>query len=200
VVVAVMSQGETREVLEEYWSNIYLRGTMIFDPTGAISQGRYSLPMTPTPFGRSFLIGHDQKVLAVSHGYDPQGAIDAIESALAARFGGVVSALDVDSVSCVNSSSGREEELSTGEAGWLCDVPVATGDRVQQVLTGSATGTGPIAGTFDGMTIQRLACQNLSSGQLIRRPHSGSAWDCAQWGFVAQPGDQVRVTGQGVAK
>ena len=50
----MLSKGESRETLENFWGNIYLRGQMIFDPTAAIADGAYGQPATGLPASRAF--------------------------------------------------------------------------------------------------------------------------------------------------
>ena len=78
-----MSQAESRNVLETFWRNVYLRGQMIFDPDGRIARDAYGQPNTGLPFGRSFVIGPDQRVVLPQFGHDPDLVIDTIYELLA---------------------------------------------------------------------------------------------------------------------
>jgi hypothetical protein len=83
VATAVMSQAESAIRLETFWQNVYLRGQMIFDPTGEIARDAYAQPQTGLPFGRSFVIGPDQTVVLALFGYDPDRVINTIYELLA---------------------------------------------------------------------------------------------------------------------
>jgi hypothetical protein len=83
VVTAVMSQGEPRGTLETFWRNLYLRGPMLFDPTGSVGGQDYSQPGTGFPFAREFVIGPDQTVVLAHFGYDPDLIINTIHDLLA---------------------------------------------------------------------------------------------------------------------
>lgn len=200
VEIAILSQGESRDILEEYWRNLYLRGRMLFDPTGEVSLALYDLMDTPTPFGRSFLIDRDQVVVQPSHGYDPQGVLDQLHSLLAASFGGTVSGLDVDSVGCRNYRSGETWTTGSADEAWFCgDVSTVSGDKLGELIYGAADGTDAIAGTVTGMTLQTLGCENLTTGQSVATMQAGPSWDCQASGLDAQPGDGIKVRLTGVA-
>jgi thiol-disulfide isomerase/thioredoxin len=83
VVTAVMSQNESRSELETFWRNVYLRGLMLFDPTGSIARDTYGQPPTGLPFSRAFIIGRDQTVVLPFFGHKPQLVIDTIDDLLA---------------------------------------------------------------------------------------------------------------------
>ncbi|MHC5112046.1 MAG: hypothetical protein ACYTHJ_19455 [Planctomycetota bacterium] len=82
VVVAVYNDGgtlgESRAWLETWWSNYYLRGSVIVDETGEVSDSSYLQPYTWLPFGRGFLIDADQNVVLPLFGYNPERVIDEI--------------------------------------------------------------------------------------------------------------------------
>ncbi len=78
-----MSHGEPREVVEELWHNIYLRGPMIFDADGIVAGGKYSQPSTGLPFGKGFVIGPDLIVELPLFGHHPHRIIDKIYELLA---------------------------------------------------------------------------------------------------------------------
>jgi|GEM_PF-4870147 len=78
VATAVMSQAESRSTLEKFWRNVYLRGQMIFDPTGETAQRAYAQPDVGFPFGRAFVIGPQQTVVLPLAGYDSELIIDTI--------------------------------------------------------------------------------------------------------------------------
>jgi hypothetical protein len=62
VVAVVFNQGgdagETREWLEIFWNNYYLRGSVLWDENG-YAAGNYTMPNTGNPFGRGFIIDQD---------------------------------------------------------------------------------------------------------------------------------------------
>jgi len=77
-----MSQAESREVMEEFWRNYYLRGQMLFDPTGAVAKGLYHQPYTGIPFGRGFIIDQQQRIAAATFGHNPDLVINTIRGLL----------------------------------------------------------------------------------------------------------------------
>jgi len=74
---------ESRAWLETWWSNYYLRGSVIFDETGSVSRNYYRQPDADLRFGRGFIIDADQSVAPPMFGYDAQRAIDKIYELLA---------------------------------------------------------------------------------------------------------------------
>jgi len=78
VVTGVLSKGESRETLENFWGNIYLRGQMIFDPTADIADGAYGQPATGLPASRAFVVGADGKIALPFFGHDPDRIIGTI--------------------------------------------------------------------------------------------------------------------------
>ncbi|MCP3902300.1 MAG: hypothetical protein GY715_01580 [Planctomycetes bacterium] len=83
MVTAVMSQNEPRQQLETFWRNVYLRGQMLFDPTGYIARDEYFSPPTGLPFSRAFIIGPDQTIELPFFSHNPDLAIDTIYELLA---------------------------------------------------------------------------------------------------------------------
>ena len=103
VVTAVMDQAEMRSKLETFWRNVYLRGQMIYDPTGDIARIAYAQPAIGLPFGRGFVIGPDQTVELPLFGYNPDLIIQTIYALLAElsepgdlNCDGVIDAFDID--------------------------------------------------------------------------------------------------------
>jgi hypothetical protein len=86
VVVAVYDEGgrlgETREWLEIFWSNYFLRGGVIFDEDGTVSRGAYGQPATGLPFGRGFIIDQDLRVALPYFGHQPAMVIEKIHELL----------------------------------------------------------------------------------------------------------------------
>ena len=74
--------GENREWLETVWSNLYLRGTVLCDETGEVSQQSYGQPYTGLPFGRGFLIDPEGRVVLPHFGHQPAMVIDRIREVL----------------------------------------------------------------------------------------------------------------------
>ncbi len=70
--------GETREWLETFWNNYYLRGSVIFDESGEISQNFYGQPNTGLPFGRGFIINQNGIIALPAFGHNPAFIIDKI--------------------------------------------------------------------------------------------------------------------------
>jgi hypothetical protein len=66
-----MSQLESIERLETFWRNVYLRGPMLFDPTGEVAGEAYGQPFSGLPRSRGFVIGPDGRVALAVVGHDP---------------------------------------------------------------------------------------------------------------------------------
>jgi len=85
VVALIFDQGgqngETREWLETFWGNYYLRGGVLFDETGETGR-MYGQPSTGLPFGRGFIIDVDGRVALPYFGHQPQAAIAKIRELL----------------------------------------------------------------------------------------------------------------------
>lgn len=65
-----------------FWRNLWLRGPMIVDPTGAVAGGEFAQPSTGLPFGRTFVLTQDQTVELPHFGHDPQRVIDTVRAIL----------------------------------------------------------------------------------------------------------------------
>lgn len=82
VFAAVFQQGgahgETREWLETFWDNYYLRGGVIYDENGDIGGSAYSQPSLGLPFGRGFIIDQEGRVALPYFGHQPEMAIAKI--------------------------------------------------------------------------------------------------------------------------
>lgn len=170
---------------------------MLFDPTGEVSLGIFDLEATPTPFGRSFLIGRDLSLLRPSHAYDPQGVIDEIDALLAATLGGTVAGLDVEWVACRDSDSGQSDLVRSSDRAWFCDLASVAGGPVRQTVSGLASDVAPVAGTVTGMELSGLTCDNLTTGEHTEASPTGTSWDCEAEGLAVAAGDRVRVRVEG---
>jgi hypothetical protein len=74
----------SRTYLETFWHNVYLRGQMLYDPSGFVSD-TYSQPpagIPPLPASRGFLIGPDQRIVLAHFGHDPDLFIETIHELL----------------------------------------------------------------------------------------------------------------------
>ncbi len=82
VTVAMFEQGglygETPEWATTYWGAHYLRGTVIWDPTGHIAGGLFDQPNTGLPFGRQFVINPQGGVAHAYFGHDPHRSIELV--------------------------------------------------------------------------------------------------------------------------
>ena len=82
VVVAVFneggSHGETLDWVQLWWDNVALRGSIIWDETGAVGSGLYGQPSTNLPFGRGFIIDREGIVDTPYFGHQPEAAIARI--------------------------------------------------------------------------------------------------------------------------
>ncbi len=73
------SWGETREWTEEFWSNYYLRGGILFDSLGGIGDSVFGQPdPTGIPFGRGFIIDRNGIVVLPYLGHLPNMVIAKI--------------------------------------------------------------------------------------------------------------------------
>lgn len=81
VVTAIYNQGgsheETRDWLEIFWENYYLRGRVLWDETGLTAM-HYQQPQTGLPFGRGFIIDQTGHVALPYFGHQPDMAIAKI--------------------------------------------------------------------------------------------------------------------------
>jgi thiol-disulfide isomerase/thioredoxin len=78
VIVTMMSQKESAALLQEYWSNVYLRAPMLFDLSGSTSFIAYAQPPSGLPFSRGFLIGPDRVIEETWFGFNADRVKDAI--------------------------------------------------------------------------------------------------------------------------
>jgi hypothetical protein len=83
VVTAIVSQVDTSPDLENFWSNYYLRGQMLYDPSANVGGTLYQQPYGGVPFSRGWIIGPDGLVVLPVFGYNPQLMIDTIDDLLA---------------------------------------------------------------------------------------------------------------------
>lgn len=80
-----MSHLEPAETLETFWRNVFLRGPMLFDPSGEISHDAYAGPPAGEPAlpgSRGFVIGPDGTVALAHFGHDPDLFIETIDGLL----------------------------------------------------------------------------------------------------------------------
>ncbi len=73
-----MSQIDPREEVETFWTNVYLRGQMLFDPDGVTSAGDYLQPDTDVPASRAYVIAPDQTIALAHFGHNPDVIINTI--------------------------------------------------------------------------------------------------------------------------
>ena len=78
--------GETREWLEVFWRNYSLRGPLLWDEFGTVSQ-QYEQPHTHLPFGRGFIIDQQGNVALPFFGHMPQMVIERIYELLESKGG-----------------------------------------------------------------------------------------------------------------
>ncbi len=78
MVTAIVSQVDSRTELDTFWTNLYLRGQMLFDPTAHVGNVLYQQPYGGVPFSRGWIIGADQTVIAPIFGHDPTRVISII--------------------------------------------------------------------------------------------------------------------------
>ena len=90
----MLSQNETRGVLETFWRNLYLRGTMLYDPEGTYGGVAYSQPTTNVPASRAWVIGPDQTIALTQLGHNPDAVIGTIRDLLADVTPAVLDTLD----------------------------------------------------------------------------------------------------------
>lgn len=74
--------GEDQEWLETFWSNYYLRGSVLFDATGDNSRQKYDQPNTGLPVGRGFIIDQEGNVAMPYFGHQPDHVIQTIYALL----------------------------------------------------------------------------------------------------------------------
>jgi hypothetical protein len=108
-----MSQAEPREPIETFWRNLYLRGQILFDETGAYGAGAYLQPDTAVPASRAFVIGADQNVVLPHFSYDPDLIIGTIYELLGNVEGDFDADHDVDT-----DDFDRFESCFTGPGGY----------------------------------------------------------------------------------
>ncbi|MBL9118441.1 MAG: hypothetical protein JNL80_00835 [Phycisphaerae bacterium] len=82
VVLAIMSQKESASLLQQYWSNIYLRLPLLFDLPGTASFVAYAQPPSGLPFSRGFLVGPDQVIKETWFGFNADRVVKAINHQL----------------------------------------------------------------------------------------------------------------------
>ena len=79
-----MSQFDPREDVETFWTNLYLRGQMLFDPAPSqTSSIDYLQPDIDVPASRAFVIAPDQTIALAHFGHDPDVIINTIRGLLA---------------------------------------------------------------------------------------------------------------------
>jgi hypothetical protein len=82
VVTAVVSQEDSAAALDTFWRNIYLRGRMLYDPTGNVGRTLYQQPAGGIPFSRGFIIDQEMNVHLAIFGHHPQRVISEIHALL----------------------------------------------------------------------------------------------------------------------
>ncbi|MHC5025957.1 MAG: hypothetical protein ACYTGR_04255 [Planctomycetota bacterium] len=83
VVMALLSQSDEGTDIQTFWTNYYLRGQVLYDPTGHIGRDLYSQPLSGVPFSRGWIIDTEQNVVLPLFGYDPDRIMATIDELLA---------------------------------------------------------------------------------------------------------------------
>lgn len=119
VVTAVFQEGgrqnETYDWARTFWSNYYLRGTVIWDQSGSVGQTNYQHPRTGLPFGRGFIIDQNGDLALPTFGHNPKSVTRTIYSLLPFVRGDVSGDTEVgisDVVRLLHNLSGRSEALT----------------------------------------------------------------------------------------
>jgi len=119
VVTAVFQEGgrqnETYDWARTFWSNYYLRGTVIWDQSGSVGQANYLHPRTGLPFGRGFIIDQNGDVALPTFGHNPKLVTQTIYSLLPFVRGDISGNNEVeisDVVKLLHHISGRSEALT----------------------------------------------------------------------------------------
>lgn len=183
VVTAVMSQDEEKATLEEFWLNVYLRGSMIYDPDGSVALGAYGQPSVALPASRWFIIDHEQRVVIPQYGYDPDRAIDTIHALLDAMGGsgdfdgdGDVDTNDFDEFDLCFTGAGAGVPPGCEEGDLDGDADIDCDDWYDFIAAWTAPGSPP---TFDECPVA-LAI-TMDSTDLSWMPISGAiAYDVMQ--------------------
>jgi hypothetical protein len=101
VVAAVLQEGETAAWVNAFWTNHFLRDTVLWDANKQHTPN-YKQPATGIPMGRGFIIDQEGKVAVPYFGYEPRETIRKIYDLIAfANFGkGCASTTTLPSISC----------------------------------------------------------------------------------------------------
>jgi len=82
VVTVLVNEGgrfsEDWDWLKEYWSHYYLRGQVVYDPNGNITQTYFKQPTAGFPYGRGFIMDQQGKASIALLGHHPYDIIDVI--------------------------------------------------------------------------------------------------------------------------
>ena len=113
---------------------------------------------------------------------------------------GTVAGISLRSVFCKDlTSAATAQDLVLGAAtSWNCSdngLTVASGDTAIAVVIGTKTvSPAAVSGSITGILPAVAICSNTTTSSQVFVPLGGANnWDCSVGGFVASPGDKVRI-------
>jgi subtilisin family serine protease len=120
-----------------------------------------------------------------------------------ASVGGGINGLTSGVAQCVNRSTGQRVAAPLDAAlAFNCEAAglnSASGDDLQLRVNGNAR-VDLITGTATGIGVQRIKCQNVTTGQTVTTSLGGHVgWNCTASGLIVSPGDNVVQTIIGTA-
>ena len=135
-----------------------------------------------------------------------QPAGDFLGQPLPTTVGGAVTGVATNSARCRNLTSGATVTVPhDGSPGWDCEaagLTAAPGDEIQVHVTARVSqGNTSVGGYVTGFIPTRFVCANVTTGDMVSIPTSGSrAWNCERFGLAVIRGDTVRMLVSGAAE
>jgi probable HAF family extracellular repeat protein len=120
--------------------------------------------------------------------------------------GGSVRGMTLRTIRCDNRTTGQRIRVPTpDDSAWDCEaagLKVEPGDKIRQIVTGTADGTEHVGGAVTGVDANKVNCYNLSTDRRvsIRLTRGDTTWDCEAAGLRVRTGDNIRQAVQGRAE
>jgi len=139
-----------------------------------------------------------------TYGYGAIMSALPVANECGASVGGGINGLTNGVAQCVNQRTGQRVAAPLDAAlAFNCEAAglnTAAGDNLQLRVNGAAR-VELITGTATGVGVQRVRCQNTTTGQSITTALGGRlGWNCTAAGLIVNPGDNVIQTIIGAAE
>jgi len=179
-VTAVFDEGEGLVSCQIFWTNFFLRDLLFMDPTRSGS-GKYRQPSSGLPFGRTFIIDQNGKVVLPYFGYNPRLVISCLRALIRE---GLTCVPDAASIS---RAAGGKVSLQVDGSPARCGNVYVTAVTLSGVTPGTVIEGVVVPINMDGLTWAGL----IASGSRLFPDFIGvlDTWGRSAPAFVPDPGE-----------